>query len=374
VSKICKEFVKSLLKSQEKGFSAGLESLTALPDGDMFPARSRKPTMKALFIGGTGVISSACSKLAVERGIDLTLLNRGRSIRRVPEGAKVLHADIRDPGAVRRALGNQTFDSVVEWIAFTPDHIETDLELFRGRTGQYIFISSASAYQTPPAVLPVTESTILDNPYWQYSRNKIACEERLVRAYREENVPITIVRPSHTYDATLLPMKGGYTVIDRMRRGKKVIVHGDGTSLWTLTHHADFAKGFVGLLTNPRAIGEAFHITSDEWLTWNQILEITARAFGTGAKAVHVPSDLIAAYDPDWGAGLLGDKSHSFILDNSKIKALVPDFVCTIPYSRGAQEIAAWYDADFSRHKVDEGFDQTCDRILAAYAAAWPKN
>jgi nucleoside-diphosphate-sugar epimerase len=328
--------------------------------------------MKALFIGGTGVISSACSKLAVEQGVDLILLNRGRSIRPVPTGASVLHADIRDPGSVRRTLGNQTFDSVVEWIAFTPAHIETDLELFRGQTGQYVFISSASAYQTPPAALPVTESTILENPYWQYSRDKIACEERLVRAYREERVPVTIVRPSHTYDATLLPMKGGYTVIDRMRHGKKVIVHGDGTSLWTLTHHADFAKGLIGLLGNSHALGEAFHITSDEWLTWNQIFEITARAFGTEAKVVHVPSDLIAAYDPDWGAGLLGDKSHSFILDNSKIKALVPAFVCTIPYSRGAEEIAAWYESDVTRRKVDGSFDRLCDRILNAYATAWP--
>lgn len=328
--------------------------------------------MKALFIGGTGVISSACSKLAVERGIDLTLLNRGRSIRPVPAGANALHGDIRDPNSVRAALGSRTFDAVVDWVAFTPAHIETDLELFRGRTGQYIFISSASAYQTPPAGLPVTESTVLDNPYWQYSRDKIACEDRLRRAYRDEKVPITIVRPSHTYDPTLLPMKGGYSVIDRLRRGLEVIVHGDGTSVWTLTHHADFARGFVGLLGNSRAIGEAFHITSDEWLTWNQIFKITARAFGAEAKIVHVPSDLIAAYDPDWGAGLLGDKSHSFILDNSKIKRLVPGFVCSVPYSRGVEEIAAWFDADASRRKVDEGFDRCCDRILAAYAAAWP--
>jgi nucleoside-diphosphate-sugar epimerase len=328
--------------------------------------------MRVLFIGGTGVISSACSRLAVERGIDLTLLNRGQSARPAPEGARVLRADIRDPDSVRGALGKQAFDAVVDWIAFTPDHIETDLDLFGGRAGQYVFISSASAYQTPPAGLPVTESTILDNPYWEYSRNKIACEERLWRAYREDRVPITIVRPSHTYDATLLPMKGRYTVIDRMRRGQKVIVHGDGTSVWTLTHHADFAKGFVGLLGNSRALGEAVHITSDEWLTWNQIFGLTARAFGAEAKIVHVPSDLIAAYDPDWGAGLLGDKSQSMIFDNSKIKRLVPGFACAIPYSRGAEEIAAWYAAEPSRGKVDEEFNRCCERILSAYAAAWP--
>jgi nucleoside-diphosphate-sugar epimerase len=328
--------------------------------------------MKALFIGGTGVISSACSKLAVERGIDLTLFNRGRSVRPVPAGARVLRGDIRDPDSVRHALGRQAFDSVVEWVAYTPAHIEADLALFRGRTGQYVFISSASAYQTPPDRLPVTESTPLDNPFWQYSRDKIACEERLWRAFREEKMPVTIVRPSHTYDATLLPMKGRYTVIDRMRRAREVIVHGDGTSVWTLTHQADFAKGFVGLLANPGAIGEAVHITSDAWLTWNQVFEITARAFGTEARIVHVPSDLIAAYDPDWGASLLGDKSQSMIFDNGKIKRLVPDFACTIPYSRGAEEIAAWFDAEASRRELDEAFDRLCDRILAAYASAWP--
>jgi nucleoside-diphosphate-sugar epimerase len=328
--------------------------------------------MKVLFIGGTGVISSACSRLAVERGFQLTLLNRSQSVRPAPGGAEVLRGDVRDPDSVRRALGNRTYDSVVEWVAYTPAQIETDLGLFRGRTGQYIFISSASAYQTPPDKLPVTESTPLENPFWQYSRDKIACEERLWRAYREDKVPITIVRPSHTYDATRLPVTGRYTVIDRMRRGKKVIVHGDGTSVWTLTHHADFAKGFVGLLGNPRAIGEAVHITSDEWLTWNQIFGILASAFGTEAGIVHLPSDLIAAYDPDWGAGLLGDKSQSMIFDNSKIKQLVPDFACTIPFARGAAEIAAWFDAEASRRTVDEGFDRLCDRLLDAYAAAWP--
>ncbi|MGA7304004.1 MAG: NAD-dependent epimerase/dehydratase family protein, partial [Rhodothermales bacterium] len=225
--------------------------------------------MKVLFIGGTGIISSACSRLAVENGIDLYLLNRGKSIRSVPESATVLNADFYDHDSVRSLLGSQRFDVVVDWIAYAPDRIEADLELFRDRTDQYIFISSASAYQTPPESLPVTESTPLDNPFWEYSRNKIACEERLMRAYREVGFPVTIVRPSHTYDATSIPLFGGYTAIDRMRKGKKIVVHGDGTSLWIMTHHRDFAKGFVGLLGNERAIGEAFHITSDEVLTWN---------------------------------------------------------------------------------------------------------
>lgn len=328
--------------------------------------------MKVLFIGGTGVISSASSKLALQQGIDLYLLNRGQSVRPAPEGAKLLYGDIRKPETVREAMGNLTFDAVVDWVTFTTPQVEIDLDLFRGKTGQFVFISSASAYQTPPSSLPVTESTVLDNPHIQYSRDKIACEERLVRAYREEKYPITIVRPSHTYDCTMLPMHAGYTVIDRMIRGQQVIVHGDGSSLWTLTHHADFAKGFLGLLGNSKAIGEAFHITSDEWLSWNQIYEITARAFGVEAKIVHVPTDLIAAYDPNWGAGLLGDKANSFLLDNSKIKRVVPGFACTIPYSRGAEEFAIWYNGDAARRIVDEKFNQTCDRILAGYAAAWP--
>jgi nucleoside-diphosphate-sugar epimerase len=326
--------------------------------------------MKVLFIGGTGTISSACSQLAVERGIDLYLLNRGQSTRPVPEGAQVLRGDIRDKASVREVLGAETFDVVVNWVAFTPEHI--DLELFRGRTQQYIFISSASAYQTPPTNLPVTESTPLSNPYWEYSRAKIACEERLMQAYRQEGFPITIVRPSHTYDRTMLPMHGRYTVVDRMRKGKKVIVHGDGTSLWVLTHHRDFARGFVGLLGNSQAIGEAFHITSDALLTWNQIFEIVGRAAGSEARIVHVPSDLIAAFDSEWGVGLLGDKSHSMIFDNTKIKRVVPDFAATIPFARGAEEIINWYDADPSRQVVDAELDQLMDKIIAAYEAAWP--
>jgi len=328
--------------------------------------------VKVLFIGGTGIISSACSALAVERGMDLYLLNRGRTTRPAPEGARVLHADIRDVASTKKALGDMRFDAVVNWIAFTPEHVEANLEVFLGRTGQYIFISSASAYQTPPVQLPVTESTPLDNPFWAYSRAKIACEERLVRAYREQRFPITIVRPSHTYDRTLLPMHGGYTVIDRMRKGKPIVVHGDGTSLWVMTHHRDFAKGFVGLLGNPHAIGEVFHITSDELLTWNQIAEILARAANGEARIVHVPSDLIAAFDPEWGAGLLGDKTHSMIFDNTKIKRIVPDFAATIPFAQGAEEILAWYDADPARRVVDVQLDRLVDRIIAAQESARP--
>lgn len=329
--------------------------------------------MKVLFIGGTGIISSACSKLALDRGIDLYLLNRGQSHRPVPTGAKVLIGDIRDASSARAALGDHHFDAVVNWIAFAPEQVQADLDLFRGRTGQYVFISSASAYQTPLAALPITESTPLRNPQWLYSRNKIACEDLLTRAYREEGFPATIVRPSHTYDHTLLPITGGWTTVARMRQGKKVFVHGDGSSLWVMTHNTDFAKGFVGLLGNPHAIGDVFHITSDELLTWNQIYELVAKAAGVEAQLVHVPSDLIAAFDANIGAGLLGDKTHSVIFDNSKIKRLVPDFVCTTPFARGIEDVLAWYDANPDRQVINPDVDALTDRIVAAMESIWPK-
>lgn len=330
-------------------------------------------SLKVLFIGGTGTISSACVALAAERGMELCLLNRGQTDRSIPPGVEVLHGDIRNSEAIKALLHNRTFDVVVDWIAFSPEHIETDLVLFRGRTAQYVFISSASVYQTPPVSLPVTESTPLRNPQWEYSLAKIACEDRLIKAYREEGFPVTIVRPSHTYDCRLLPMHGHYTVVQRMRESKKVIVHGDGTSLWTLTHHRDFAKGFVGLLGNAHAIGEAFHITSDEILTWNQIFEIVAQAAGVQPRIVHIPSEFIAAFAPEWGASLLGDKTHSMIFDNTKIKRIIPDFVATIPFSRGAKEIINWYEANPTRQVVNEETNRLMDAIIAAYESAWPQ-
>ncbi len=320
--------------------------------------------MRVLFIGGTGIISSACTRLAAERGVELYVLNRGQSWRSIPDEVTRLMGDIRDPKSAREAIGTLDFDAVVDWVAFTPEHVETDLELFRDCTRHYIFISSASAYQTLPTSLPVTESTILDNPIWQYSRDKIACEERLVRAYREQGFPCTIVRPSHTYDCSLLPPHGGWTVVDRMRRGEPVVVHGDGASVWTLTHHRDFAKGLVGLLGRDDAVGESFHITSDEWLTWDRIHHILARAAGTTAEIVHVPSQVIHDYDREWGESLLGDKTHSMIFDNSKIKHFVPDFAATIPFAQGAEEIIAWYDADPSRKTIDEELNSTMNQII----------
>ena len=328
--------------------------------------------MRVLFIGGTGIISSACSELALQNGIDLYLLSRGQSIRSVPAGATVLHGDIRQPAAVLAALGDLTFDAVVNWVAYTPDQVQSDLELFRRRTMQYVFISSASAYQKPPGFLPIRESTPLVNPFWQYSRDKAACEAFLEQAGRQEGFPFTIVRPSHTYDRTLLPFHGGYTTVARMRSGKPVVVHGDGTSLWTLTHHRDFAVGFVGLLGNPHALGQSFHITSDEWLSWNQIYTIIAQAAGAEPRLVHVPSELIARYDPEWGSSLLGDKAHSIIFDNSKIRQLVPQFQPAIPFWQGAQEIIAWYDADVSRQVVDPYVDDVQNRLAAAMMRAYP--
>lgn len=323
--------------------------------------------MKVLFIGGTGVISSACSALAVHQGIDLTLLNRGQTMRAVPQKAKVLTADARDSNQFQNALNGLDFDIVVDWIAFTPKHIELDYAVLAERTKQFIFISSASVYQTPPMRLPVTEETPLDNPYWQYSRDKIACEELLMQLYRDKGFPVTIVRPSHTYDRTMLPCRGGWTTIDRMRRDKKVVIHGDGTSLWTLTHHTDFAKAFVGLLGNDEAIGEDYHITSDEWLTWNQIYEMLADAAGATLDPVYVPSTIINEYDTEIGAGLLGDKMHSMIFDNSKIKSLVPDFVCTVPFEQGAREILAWYDAESSRQVFDDNYEQLSEKLIHRY-------
>jgi len=304
--------------------------------------------MKVLFVGGTGVISSACSRLAVRRGIELYLLNRGQTERPVPDGAHVLRGDIHDRASAERALGGATFDAVVDWIVFTPEQLEADIALFRGRTGQYLFISSASAYQKPISHLPITESTPLHNPFWAYSRAKIACEERLVRAYREEGFPITIVRPSHTYDRTMVPLMGGYTDIDRMRKGRRWWCTG-----WDVAVGADpprgFCQGLVGLLGNVHVIGQAVQITSDEVLTWNQIYTIVGHAAGAEPQIVHVPSEVIATFDAEVGAGLLGDKAYSVIFDNSKIKRLVPDFAATIPFSQGAREIVAWYDEDPAR-------------------------
>ncbi|WP_432573472.1 NAD-dependent epimerase/dehydratase family protein [Kineococcus sp. SYSU DK005] len=327
--------------------------------------------LKVLFIGGTGIISSACAELAVRRGVDLTVLNRGgtSSKRPLPEGVRQLTADVRDTAAVREALRGREFDVAVDFVAFTPEHVAADVETFRGRVGQYWFVSSASAYQKPVGHLPITESTPLSNPFWRYSRDKTACEDLLLRAHREEGFPAAVVRPSHTYDRTSVPTTdGGWTVVERMRRGAPVVVHGDGTSLWVLTHHSDFAKGFVPLLGEAAVTGGAVHVTSDEALTWDAVHRTLARAAGVeDPHLVHVPSDAIAREDPERGASLLGDKAHSVLFDNTKVKRLVPGFAATTTFAAGAREIVEHHDAHPELRRVDPEADARHDRLAARW-------
>lgn len=321
--------------------------------------------LSVLFVGGTGKISSACVAEAVERGFEVSVLNRDQtSLRPLPKEVTRLTADVRDVGAARSALGDRRFDAVVDVTVYGPAQVAADIELFSGRTGQFVFISSASAYQKPVARLPITESTPLVNPFWEYSRQKIACEDALLRAHRDHGFPVTIVRPSHTYDRTGLPFDGGWTVVDRMRRGKPVVVHGDGTSLWALTHHVDFARAFVHLLANPLAIGDTFHITGDEVLTWDQIHRLVATAAGVEPDLVHVSSEMIARVLPDWGPPLLGDKAHSVIFDNSKIRRLAPGWVAAVPFAAGARQIVDWFDAHPDRRIVDEKVDAAFDALV----------
>ena len=328
--------------------------------------------MKVLFIGGTGIISTACTRLAAERGIELTLLRRGQRAASLPDSVHTIVADISDEAAVREAVSGRKFDAVVDWIAFTPDQVERDIRLFRDRTDQYIFISSASAYQKPLSHYLITESTPLANPYWQYSRDKIACEERLMREYRETGFPITIVRPSLTYGDTQIVLavnswQKSYTALDRMRRGKRVIVPGDGTSLWVVTHNSDFAHGLVGLLGASQAIGHAFHITSDEVLTWDQIYTMTAHAAGVEPRIVHIASDYLGACMPDLVGSLTGDKSSSVVFDNSKIKRFVPGYCAKVRFEEGVKRTVEWFDAEAERRVIDEEANSAWDRIIDGY-------
>jgi len=328
--------------------------------------------MKALFIGGTGTISASITELAVRRGWDLTLLNRGSG--RVPEGVRSIRADINDEAAVAAALAGQTFDVVADFIVFTTEQLERDLRLFANKTRQYIFISSASAYQKPCADWLITESTPMHNPYWQYSRDKIACEERLFHAYREQGLAMTVVRPSHTYDhrRIALPLHGDagpWQTIQRIRQGKPVIVCGDGTSLWTLTHARDFAVAFLGLMGQPKALGQAYTITSDEQLTWNQVMETVGVGCGAEPKLAHISTEFLVACDPDLAGPLWGDKANSVVFDNSKVKRLVPEFVCTTRFAQGARESIAWLDTHPEAQRPDPAFDDWCDRVIAAHEA-----
>ena len=329
--------------------------------------------MKVLFIGGTGVISSACSALCIQMGIDLYLLNRNQSFRQAPKGSKSIIADIRNVDEVKKVLKDQNFDAVIDWIAYTPEHVINDFDIFENKTSQFIFISSASAYQKPPSAIPIKETERLFNPVWRYSQQKIDCENILMDFFHTRNFPVTIVRPSHTYDKTLIPLYGRYTTLDRMINMKKIIIHGDGTSLWTLTHHKDFAEAFVRLIGVKEAIGEVYHITSDEALSWNQICMAFAEALNVTPEIIHIPSDYINKCDKEWGDGLLGDKSHSMIFDNSKIKSIYPEFKCKIPFKDGAKEIVDWYNDNPDKKIVIPEINVKMDKIISDYEAFFNK-
>ncbi len=328
--------------------------------------------MRFLFLGGTGIISTACTELALARGHQVTLLNRGQRGRTIA-GAEVLIADARDERATSAALGSRTWDAVVNFVAFKPEDIDRDIRLFSKKTGHYLFISSASAYQRPVRDYWVTESTPLVNPFWDYSRDKIASEERVLTAVRENRFPGTIIRPSLTYGDTqvTLPMNSwehSFTAVDRLRRGQPVIIPGDGSSLWTITHNSDFAKGLVGLLGNPQSIGHAFHITSDEVMTWDQYHQLVADAAGVSSpRFIHIASDFISACMPEKRGSLLGDKASSVVFDNRKIKRFVPDFSASLPFVAGIKRTLAWFDADPRRQTVDTAMNQRFDRLIATY-------
>ncbi|MBP3950935.1 SDR family oxidoreductase [Bacillus suaedae] len=328
--------------------------------------------MKVLFIGGTGLISSAASQLAVAEGIDLYLLNRGNRDAFVPEGANVIRGDINNRSEMEALLQDQSFDVVVNWIIFSPEEIERDIHYFTGKTKQYIFISTVATYERPPSYYIVDETTTQHNPVWDYATNKIACEKRLIEEYEEKNFPMTIVRPSHTYGETAIPFAitsaaHPWTLIDRILNGKKMIVPGDGTSLWTITHNTDFAKGLVGLLGNPETIGQAFHITSDEVKTWNQYLTAIGKVLGVEPKMIHMTSECISLFIPEMKAPLFGDAANSYIVDNSKIKAFVPEFKATTSFEEGIQQSIDYFKKHPEKQTIDQELNAKMDKAIASY-------
>ena len=330
--------------------------------------------MDILFVGGTGIISSACVRRALDDGHEVWTLTRGGARLSNQVGDHALHADGSDEDAVRAVLGGRRFDAVIQWTAYVPEQVERDLRLY-ANCGQYVFISSASAYQKPPAHWLTTEATPLENPFWQYSRDKIACEELLWAAHRDRGFPVTIIRPSLTYGVSQIPVCVGswekpFTIVERMRRGAKILIPGDGTSLWTITHNSDLARGLSGLLGHPGALGEDFHITSDEALTWNQIYATLAEAVGVDIDVLHVPTDALVAADPDLLGTLWGDKVHSTVFDNAKLRSLVPDFRAEVPFAQGIAETVAWFDADVARQGVDAASNELWDRVAAVYDQA----
>lgn len=332
--------------------------------------------MKILFIGGTGTISMAITRLLAEQGHELYLLNRGNRKYDLPENVRTIIADIGDEEGTAKKLQGMEFDCVGEFIGFVPEQLERDFRLFNGKTKQFIYISSASAYQKPPRGYEITEETPLENPYWEYSRNKKACEEYLMERYRRDGFPVTIVRPSHTYDERSVPLGvhgngGSWQVVKRIKEGRQVIIHGDGTSLWTITHNSDFAKAYVGLIGNKNAIGEAFHITSDESVSWNEIYKAIADALGVELRPYYVASQTLADMSSyDFVGSLIGDKSNSVHFDNSKVKSLVPDFKCEISAHEGIRRTVEYILEHPEYQNEDEEFDRWCDRVIAALEKA----
>jgi len=329
-------------------------------------------SLRVLYIGGSGNISTACVEASVARGHQVAVLNRGRTRDGFGAAVEAIHGDRNDPVLLRQAA-QRGYDAVVNFLGFDEAQVELDLAAFAGRTDQYVFISSASVYQKPPAHYLIRETTPLGNPFWDYARRKIACEERLLRAYRSEGFPLTIVRPSYTYGPTWIPAAlggHGYTIVDRVRKGRPIVCHGDGSSLWVATHSTDFARGLVGLLGEPRARGEAFHITSDEVVTWDAIYRAIGRAAGAEPELVHVASDFVAAVEPAWAGTLLGDKAHSVVFDNTRIKRLVPSFRAVVGLDEGVARSVAWYDADAARRVVDLEADRRLDRVVSLYRRA----
>ena len=327
--------------------------------------------MKVLFIGGTGTISAAITRLAASKGFELYVINRGSRNNILPKGVIPIRADINNEKEAAESLKGMSFDTVCDFIGFVPEQLERDYRLFAGKTRQFMYISSASAYQKPLSDYRITEGTPLINPYWEYSRNKIACEELLMKHYREDGFPVTIIRPSHTYDERSVPLgvhgrNGSWQVVKRMLDGKPVIIHGDGTSLWTMTHNSDFAKGFVGLMGNVHAIGEAFQITSDETLTWNQIYETIASCLGVTLKPYYVSSDFLAdVSDYDFRGSLTGDKSNSVVFDNSKLRRAVPDFVPSVRFDEGIRNTLEYVLSHQECMVGDEEFDKWCDSVIS---------
>ncbi|MBR1563275.1 MAG: SDR family oxidoreductase [Ruminococcus sp.] len=332
--------------------------------------------MKILFIGGTGTISMAITRLLAEQGHELYLLNRGNRNAGLPENVKSIIADIGNEEETAKKLEGMSFDCVGEFIGFVPSQLERDYRLFKDKTKQFIYISSASAYQKPPKSYVITEETPLENPYWEYSRNKKACEDYLMERYRNDGFPVTIVRPSHTYDERSVPLGvhgngGSWQVVKRIKEGKPVIIHGDGSSLWTITHNSDFAKAYAGLIGNPKAIGEAFHITSDESVPWNAIYKAIADALGVELKPYYVASQTLADMsDYDYVGGLIGDKANSVVFDNSKIKSLVPEFKAEISAKEGIRMTVEYILEHPEYQNDDEEFDQWCDKVIAALEKA----